>query len=166
MPQSLIHRTLVLLKPDAVQRCIVGNITTRFENAGLKIVGMKMLWADDEFFKKHYFDVEERHGPKVFKINTDYLTSGPVIAFCLEGINAIAQVRKMAGKTNPFQAEVGTIRGDFCHMTMEYANSQGKFLSNLIHSSANAEEAKMELSLWFNEDDFHSYDVAHEGHTQ
>jgi nucleoside-diphosphate kinase len=162
----MIQRTLIFMKPDALKRALVGRILQRFEDVGLKIIASKMIWADEERAKKHYFDVAQRHGEKVFKINSDYLTSGPVIAFCLEGVNAIAQVRKMVGKTNPEEAPPGTIRGDFCHMTMAYSNGEEKFLSNLVHSSANQEEAEMELKLWFNEDELYSYDVVHEAHTQ
>ncbi len=162
----MIQRTLIFMKPDAVKRALVGKILQRFEDVGLKIIASKMVWADKELAKKHYYDVAERHSEKVFQINSDYLISGPVIAFCLEGVNAIAQVRKMVGKTNPAEAVPGTIRGDFCHISMAYANKKEKFLANLVHSSANPEEAEMELNLWFNEDELHSYNVAHEAFTQ
>jgi len=162
----MIEKTLILMKPDAVKRSLVGRILQRFEDVGLKIIASKMVWANEELAKKHYFDVAERHGDKVFKINTDYLTSGPVIAFCLEGVNAIAIVRKLVGKTNPLESPVGTIRGDLCHVSMDYVNSKERFLPNLVHSSANPDEAKREIALWFDEEELHSYSVVHEVITQ
>ena len=86
----MIQRTFVMIKPDGVERCFVGDVITRFEKVGLKIVGMKMVWVDEDFAGKHYFDVEERHGEKVFKGLVGYLTRGPVIAMVLEGVESIA----------------------------------------------------------------------------
>src|SRR3989338_2870639 len=96
-PESRIERTLVIVKADGVQRQIIGKIIQRFEDVGLKIVGMKMRWVDKAFAKKHYFDVEERKGPRVLRDVVKYLTEGPVIAIVLEGIDAIELVRKMVG---------------------------------------------------------------------
>ncbi|MEM4397784.1 MAG: nucleoside-diphosphate kinase [Candidatus Woesearchaeota archaeon] len=161
MPQKLIERTLVLLKPDAVQRGIIGNIITRFENVGLKIVGMKMIWIDENFSKKHYSD----HVNKPFyKPLENFITEGPVIAIVLEGIHAVELVRKMVGSTEPKKAQPGTIRGDFAHHSYEYADKKGIAIKNLIHASDTIENAKKEVSLWFNDDELHTYKTVHEIH--
>ncbi|MEM3374415.1 MAG: nucleoside-diphosphate kinase [Candidatus Woesearchaeota archaeon] len=161
MPQSLIERTLVLLKPDAVQRGIIGNIITRFENAGLKIVGMKMVWVDEDFSKKHY---SEHINKPFYKPLEAFITEGPVIAMVLEGIHAVEVVRKMVGSTEPRKALPGTIRGDFAHHSYEYADKKGIAIKNLIHASDTIENAKKEISLWFNDDELHSYKTVHEIH--
>ncbi len=160
----LIERTLVLLKPDAVQRGIVGQIITRFENAGLKIVGMKMVWANGDLAKKHYFDVAERHSEKILMALVKYLKEGPIIAMAVEGVSAISFVRKMAGSTYPNQAIPGSIRGDFAHISKDYANANDKKVGNLVHSSANSEEAKYEVELWFKPEELHTYKTVHEVH--
>ncbi len=161
MPESLIQRTLVLLKPDAVQRGIMGNIITRFENAGLKVVGMKMMWVDDEFSKKHY----SAHVNKPFyKGLEDFITFGPVIAMVIEGIEAIETVRKMVGSTEPKKAMPGTIRGDFAHHSYAYADKKGIAIKNLIHASDSLESAKREIELWFKEKELHTYKTVHELH--
>ena len=92
-PKSEMQRTLVLIKADGVQRQIAGKILARFEDVGLKIVGMKMRWVDEKFASRHYFDVTERHGEKVFKDLLKYLTEGPVISMVLEGIDAVEQAQ-------------------------------------------------------------------------
>lgn len=158
----MIERTLVVIKPDGVKRGLVGEIIRRIERTGLKILGMKMIWADKNFAKKHYFDVEERHGKTVFESLVGYLTEGPVIAICFEGISAISLVRKIVGATYPNEANPGTIRGDFCHMSKEYANKNKKRVGNLIHASANAKEAKTEIALWFSVDGIHTYKTSHQ----
>jgi len=160
----MIQKTLVLLKPDAVQRCFVGKIIERFENVGLKIVGMKMIWIDKDHGKKHYFDVEERHGKKVLNSLVDYLTEGPVIAMVLEGVSAVDNVRKIVGSTYPNEAMPGTIRGDFSHISKNYANANDKKVSNLIHASAKPEEAEYEIKLWFKPEEIHTYKTVHEIH--
>jgi len=153
----MIERTLVLIKPDGVQRGIVGEIISRIEKVGLKILAMKMIWMDKNFTKKHYFDIEDRHGKKILNDLISYLTEGPVIAICFEGVNAVDIVRKLVGPTIPAEALPGTIRGDFCHVTRAYANKHGKAIENLIHTSAKRKEAEYELKLWFSVDELHSY---------
>jgi nucleoside-diphosphate kinase len=155
----MIERTLVLLKPDAVQRCVSGEILSRFERAGLKVVGMKMVWCTPEMAKKHY----KAHVSKPFYPGLEgTITEGPVIAIALEGIKAVENVRKMVGPTEPFKAPPGTIRGDYAHITMEAANARGKAVRNLVHASGNLEEAKEELALWFRNEDLHTYKTVHE----
>ncbi len=162
----MIEKTLVLLKSDAVMRGFMGRIIQRFEDVGLKIVAAKMVWVNKDFAAKHYFDVKERHGQKVFDSLIDYLTEGPVMALCLEGVQAIKVVRKLVGNTYPAEALPGTIRGDFSHISKVYANKHNKKVGNLIHASANEKDAEYEINLWFTKDEMHSYKTVHEIHTQ
>lgn len=161
----MIERTLVLLKPDAVKRGLLGRIISRFEDVGFKMVGAKMVWIDREFGQKHYFDVAERRGEKVLDVLLTFMTQGPVWALCLEGINAVENVRKMVGSTEPKQALPGTIRGDFTHVSFAHADKEGKAIENLIHASGNSEEARQEIALWFKPSELHSYKTAYEIHT-
>jgi nucleoside-diphosphate kinase len=164
-PKSpIVQRSLVLLKPDAVQRGLMGRIIQRFEDAGLKVVGAKMVWIDKDFGKKHYFDIAERRGQKVLDVLLDFMTAGPVMALCLEGINAVENVRKIVGSTEPKSALPGTIRGDFAHHTYESADGKDSAIRNLIHASGNYEEALYEVKLWFPDEELHSYTTVHEVH--
>ncbi len=162
----MIQQTLVLLKPDAVMRGVMGRILQRFEDVGLKVVGSKMTWINEEFAEKHYFDVKERHGARILKELTAYLTEGPIQAFVLEGVESVAVVRKLVGSTYPNESLPGTIRGDFSHISKSYANKNKKKVGNLVHASANIKEAKQEIELWFTKEELHSYSVVHEAHTQ
>ena len=161
----MIERSLVLLKPDAVKRALMGQVISRIENAGYKIIGAKMVWIDEEFGKKHYSDLGERRGEKVLKVMLEYATSGPVFAICIEGINTVEGIRKMVGGTEPKTAAPGTIRGDFSHVSFAHADRQDKAVENLIHASGNIEEAKVEIALWFKDEELHSYKTVHEAHT-
>ena len=162
---ELLERTLVLLKPDAVQRCLMGRVLQRFEDAGIKVVGMKMVWVDEGHAKKHYTeDIAVRRGEKVRKLMVDMLASGPVVAICLEGINAIENVRKMVGATEPKSAAPGTIRGDFAHISYVYADAKGLGVKNLIHASSSADDARSEVALWFTPAELHSYRSVHDAH--
>ena len=161
MPETLIERTLILLKPDAVQRSIVGNIITRFENAGLKMVGMKMVWINEEFSKKHYSDHVEKG---FYQSLENFIVEGPIIALAVEGIKAIEIVRKMVGATEPKSALPGTIRGDFAHHAYEYADKKGIAIKNLIHASDSKENAEKEIGLWFTPNELHTYRTVHELH--
>lgn len=158
---SGVERTLVLFKPDAVQRSVVGEILSRFERVGLKIVGMKMVWADKDFSKKHY---AEHVAKPFYKGLEDVITAGPVVALVLEGIEAIALVRKMVGSTEPKSSAPGTIRGDYAHVSYGYADAKGIGIKNLIHASANADDAKKEVALWFTAAELHGYATVHDKH--
>ena len=163
----MIERTLILLKPDAVKRGLMGKIITRFEDAGFKIVAAKMAWADANFARKHYDDigtVGKRRGEKVLKNMLNVLSSGPVLALCLEGINAVENLRKMVGATEPKAAAPGTIRGDFAHVSFAHADEHQKAVENVIHASGSSEEAKLEIVLWFKTEELHSYKTVHEIH--
>jgi len=156
-----MERTFVIIKPDAVQRQLTGKIIQRFEDVGLKIVAMKMKWMDKDFSKQHY----SAHVEKGFyKGLEEFMTEGPVIAFVLEGIHAIELVRKMVGSTEPKQATPGTIRGDFSHHSYAYADEKGIAIKNVIHASGDANDAKAEIALWFDESEVHSYKTVHEKH--
>lgn len=165
MRKDHIERSLVVIKSDGLKRGLVGKIIGRFEDAGLKIVAMKMKQVDLEFAKKHYReDIAERYGEHAREIIMKYLISAPVIAIALEGISAIEIIRKMVGSTVPKDAAPGTIRGDFQHMTREYAADPDvdMVVKNLIHASGNREDAAIELPLWFSKDDFFEYQTVNE----
>ncbi|MFJ8980156.1 nucleoside-diphosphate kinase [Streptomyces sp. NPDC102282] len=160
MPQEqsqTVERTLVLLKPDALVRGFGGKVITRFEEAALKIVGVKMKQMDAEFTRRHYFDLEERLGKEVYDFTSAFMQQGPVIALVLEGFDAIATVRKLVGSTYPNEAPAGTIRGDFSHYGKAASVASGKAVANLVHASGNKEEAKQEVELWFDKDELHDY---------
>ena len=161
----MIERTLVLLKPDAVQRGVMGRILMRFEDAGLKIVGMKMEWADKKFALKHYTeDLAKRAGSHVREMIAEFLTTGPVLALVIEGVNAIENVRKLVGATEPKAAAPGTIRGDFSHMSYGYADAKKVPVKNLVHASSSKEDSAAEIKLWFSQKELHSYKSVHDVH--
>lgn len=154
----MIERSLVLVKPDGVKRALIGEIIKRFEQRGLRIAGMKLIHIDKEFAKKHYTeDIAKRRGEKVRNWLLDYITEGPVVALCLEGVNAVELVRKIAGPTEPKEAVPGTIRGDFAHVSYSYADRNKKPIKNLIHASGSKEEAEAEVGLWFSESELFDY---------
>ena len=157
----MIQRSLVIIKPDGVERGLVGEIIRRFENAGLKIVGMKMVWVDKKFAEEHY----KAHRKKpFFKELVEFITEGPVVAFVVEGVHAVNNVRRLVGDTSPYKASPGTIRGDFAHMSMEYASKKGLGGKNVIHASGSKKEADAEIKLWFNKEELHSYKRVDEKH--
>ncbi len=139
-----MEKTFIILKPDAVQRQLVGQIITRFEQHGLKIVAMKFLQVPLSLAEEHYAVHKER---PFFKSLIEYITASPVVALVLEGPNAIQMARNIVGATNPLDAAPGTIRGDF---GMEIGR-------NLIHASDGADTAKAEIALWFGEENLVTY---------
>lgn len=164
-----MERTLVILKPDAIQRGLVGEVITRFERAGLKIVGMKMVQPDPEHYHKHYEEISKlisRTSQEVFDLNLDFMMLGPVIVFVLEGMGAVALVRKMVGVTQPSEAAPGTIRGDYSHISFDHANTANTSIPNIVHASGDVNEAKLEVKLWFNDDELFGYQTANEHYTQ
>lgn len=140
----MTERTLVLVKPDGVQRLLAGRIITRFEERGLKIVGLKLVHADRALAEHHY---DAHKARPFFKGLVDFMTSSPLVAMALEGPNAIALVRAMVGATRPNEAAAGTIRGDYAMETAQ----------NLVHASDGPETAAAELALWFRADELVSY---------
>lgn len=162
-----IQRTLILLKPDALHRQVCGEIITRIERAGLKIVGWKMVHSDKERALKHYTeDITERRGQHVRDVLVDMLLSSPVVAMCVEGISAMEIMRKLCGATQPLEAASGTIRGDYSHVSYKHADANDLVIYNLIHASTSLEEAESEINVWFTKDELFDYETVHERFTQ
>lgn len=167
--EGLIQRSLVVLKPDTVQRGIIGEILQRFERVGLKIVGMKMVMPGEELYYRHYEDIGQmitRRGEQAFRYNVKYMMSGPVIAMVLEGVEAVPLVRKIVGPTEPKSAEMGTIRGDYSHMSFGYSDAKGIGVPNLVHASGSVSEAEREIALWFKDDELYDYSDLNEKFTR
>lgn len=163
--QKMIERTLVLVKPDGVERGLIGECIKRFEQRGFKIVGMKMVWTDKDHAMKHYTeDIAKRNGEHVRDYLLEFITSGPVVAMVIEGVNAIENVRKIVGSTEPKAALPGTIRGDFTHVSYGYADDKKIVIKNLIHASSDKEDSDSEIPLWFNDNELHTYDTTHDKH--
>jgi nucleoside-diphosphate kinase len=164
-----MEQTLIILKPDALQRGIVGEILARFEHVGLKMVAARMLAPDNEHYYHHYETIGKmvsRRGQAAFDVTLAMMQTGPVLAIVLEGIEAVSQVRKMVGATEPKAALPGTIRGDFAHVSFVHANSNGLAIANLIHASGDIEDAKQEIAHWFKPEEIFAYTVTHEKFTQ
>jgi len=132
----MLERTFVAIKPDGVERKLVGKILERFENKGYKIIAMKLMNVSKETATKHY---EEHFGKPFYERLISYITSGPIVAMVLEGHNVVAGARHLMGKTNPDEAELGTIRADFAQQ-MEY---------NVVHGSDSLKSAEREISIFF-----------------
>lgn len=159
----MIQRTLVLIKPDGVRRSLVGEVISRFEKIGLKLIGLKMQIVDEDFAKKHYTDdISIRRGEQVRKNLIKYVQEGPVVAMVLEGIEAVETVRKIVGDTEPKKALPGTIRGDYCHVSYGYADKKEMAIKNIIHASGNQKDADYEVKLWFSDSELHDYKLNHE----
>jgi len=144
-----VERTLVLLKPDAVQRRLVGRIISRFEDKGLKIVGMKLMQVTQELAERHY--AEHREKP-FFSELVSFITSSPIVAMVVEGPGAISEVRRLMGKTDPREAAPGTIRGDYGLSITQ----------NLVHGSDSPESAAREIPIFFSEGEIFDYSMADE----
>ncbi|OYT32022.1 nucleoside-diphosphate kinase [Candidatus Woesearchaeota archaeon] len=178
----MIERTLVLLKPDAVQRSIIGEIIHRFERTGLKIIGMKMVHATEEQAGKHYTNddawlnsvgekmiksyakkgIEIKETPKeigqrIRRMLMDFITMSPAVAICIEGHAAVEKVRTIVGSTAPLNAMPGTIRGDFAFDSYGLADKLGRPIQNLIHASDSKKEAEREIKIWFKEEELFPY---------
>ena len=167
--KDLVERSLVVLKPDSIQRGIVGEIITRFERVGLKIVGLKMVMPDEDHYRAHYEEIGQmitRRGEQAFRYNLNYMMTGPVIAMVLEGVEAVPLVRKIVGPTEPKSAEMGTIRGDYSHMSFGYSDAKGMGVPNLVHASGSKEEAKKEIALWFDPEELYDYSDLNEKFTR
>jgi len=169
MSSNSVQQTLVLFKPDTVQRGFVGEILSRFERVGLKIVATKMIAPDEAHYYKHYEDIGKmvtRRGEQAFNVTLKMMTEGPVIAMVFEGVEAVALVRKLVGPTEPKSAQPGTIRGDYSHMSFGYADTAEKGIPNLIHASGDEEEAAQEIAHWFGDAEIYHYESAHEKFTR
>ncbi len=154
----MIQRTLVLLKPDALDRGICGDVIHRFERVGAKIVGLKLLVSELETARRHYTDdLAKRRGEKIRDLMIQMLMSGPIVAICLEGVEIIEVVRKMVGATEPKAAAPGTIRGDFAHVSYSHADEKAIGVFNLIHASSSPEDAQAEIGVWFKPEELVKY---------
>jgi len=177
------ERTLVIIKPDAIQRSLVGEILSRYEQVGLKIVAMKMMMGTAELIEKHYtLDPDWRRitGEKTIKGYKDkgltpptedplevtsillgrlktYMTSGPIIAMVLEGAHAVAIVRKLTGGTEPLTSDVGTIRGDYVLDSYQMTDADKRSVRNLVHASGSVKEAENEIKHWFKKEELLHY---------
>lgn len=181
----LYEKSLVLLKPDCIQRGLIGEIITRFERKGLKILALKMVLPTEEMAAKHYFwSDEEKHktgmrtvsayAEKGIKLEKDpikiaedvqrrlinFLTAGPIVAMVIGGAHAIDGVRKLVGKGNPLQADVGTIRADYTIESYLLADEVDRAARNLIHASDSTHEAQREVEVWFKESELIDYELA------
>ncbi|MBI2674964.1 MAG: nucleoside-diphosphate kinase [Candidatus Aenigmarchaeota archaeon] len=168
-----IERTLVVVKPDGVERSLIGEIISRYERQGLKIKALKLFRADESLVKRHYPDglakiigeksvkagskIEnpEAHGKKILEQLRKFISSENVIAMVLEGENAIQRVRDITGYTDPAAAEKGTIRGDLGADSIAKANVEMRPVKNLVHASGTVEEAEKEIGLWFRKDEIY-----------
>ncbi len=182
------ERTLVIVKPDGVQRSLIGEIIQRYERTGLKLLGMKMTIPQASTIEKHYtvnpdwlYNVGTKSieayrkkgitppsenpidiGKATLERLKSYMTSGPVICMCWEGMNAVGVVRKITGGTEPLTSDVGTIRGDLTIDSYDIADTTGRSVRNLIHASGNKEEAEAEINLWFNKEELVKYRLFNE----
>lgn len=179
------ERTLVIIKPDGVQRSLIGEIIKRYERTGLKLLAIKMIIPTEEMGVKHYYEVggdawveevgrkarasyekkglespyktNKENGEAVMRSNAKYLSSGPVVAMIWQGNQAVQLVRKITGGTEPLTSDVGTIRGDFTLDSYAIADTDGRSVRNLIHASGNTEEAEKEISIWFDKKELLKY---------
>lgn len=182
------EKTLVVIKPDGIQRTLVGEIIKRYERMGLKLVGIKLMTPDEEFIEKHYtLDPNWRmeNGKKTIEsykkkgltppsedpleVNAatlerlkKYISSGPVVAMIWQGMNSIEIVRKVTGGTEPLTSDVGTIRGDYVIDSYQVSDNDGRSIRNLIHASGSVEEAEMEINHWFDEKEIVDYRLIQE----
>lgn len=179
------ERTLVLIKPDAMQRSLIGEIIKRYERIGLKLVALKMLVATPGHIEKHYtLDPEWRRitGEKTIKGYLDkgqkppyddplriteivlknlmkFMTSGPLIAMIWQGAHAVKIVRKLTGSTEPLSSDVGSIRGDFVLDSYQMSDVDNRAIRNLVHASGTVEEAEMEIAHWFEKNEIINYNL-------
>lgn len=177
------EQTLVLIKPDGVQRALIGEVVRRIERTGLKLVGLKMLVSSEEHAKKHYmlepawlknvgeksiaayeaqgknppYDDPLEAGKVILEKLVKYIKSGPVIAMVWQGAHAVSVVRKIVGGTEPRTSDVGTIRGDFVIDSYELADIDERSVRNLVHASGTPEEADMEIKHWFEKEEIIAY---------
>ncbi len=179
------EKSLVIIKPDGVQRSLIGEIIKRYERVGLKLIAMKMVQATEEMATNHYYQVGgdkwieevgrkaaaayekkgekspyktyEENGWAILKANAKYLSAGPVIAMIWEGAGAVELIRKLTGATAPLFADIGTIRGDFTLDSYSLADTDRRSIRNLIHASGTVEEAEVEMNIWFDKKEIIDY---------
>lgn len=183
------ERTLVIIKPDGIQRNLIGEIIQRYERVGLKLVAAKMLVANEDMIEKHYtLDPEWRQitGEKTIKGYIDkgltppitdtlkiteillkklksYISSGPILVMVWEGAHAVSIVRKITGGTEPLKSDIGTIRGDYVHDSYQLSDNDNRPIRNLVHASGSVKEAQDEIKHWFSENEIIDYTLLREG---
>jgi len=182
------ERTLVIIKPDGIQRGLVGEVIGRFERVGLKLVAMKMMMATPELVEKHYtldpawrrvtgektiksYESKGIKPPsndpleitaKILKNLVVYMTAGPIVAFVLEGAHSVQIVRKLVGSTEPLSSGVGTIRGDFVLDSYQMSDGDARAVRNVVHASGSVKEASDEIAHWFKSAELMNYKTVHE----
>jgi nucleoside-diphosphate kinase len=188
MAHPKTEQTLVIIKPDGIQRSLVGEIIKRYEQVGLKLTALKMFVPTEEMVEKHYLldpgwklavgqkaiDSYEKKGQeppskdplevgdRVIAGLKKYLTAGPVVAMVWEGAHAVEIIRKITGGTEPRSSDVGTIRGDYVLDSYQMADSDSRAIRNLLHASGSPEEAKNEIDLWFSSEEIARYAIVQE----
>lgn len=189
-PKKGMHseRTLIVIKPDGIQRSLIGEIIKRYERVGLKLVATKLIVPDEELIKNHYCSdpdwfrrageksiegakragIEPMHhdpifiGKKILDTLCHYMTSGPVLAMVWQGAHAVSIVRKLTGGTEPLSSDVGTIRGDFVLDSYALSNPIGRSVRNLVHASGTVQEAEKEIAMWFDQKEIVDYRLVQE----
>ncbi len=177
------ERTLVLIKPDGIQRSLVGEVIKRYERTGLKLIALKFFIPTPELIRRHYLIIDswlesvgkktmdsyikkglkppfkdpKKGGKWVLKKLEKFLSAGPVVVMIWQGNEAVGIVRKITGSTEPLISDVGTIRGDLTIDSYQLADTDGRAIRNLIHASASPEEAKKEIKIWFKENEILKY---------
>lgn len=147
------ERTFVAIKPDGVQRGLIGEIIGRLERVGLKLVGIKLVLPTEEMIGMHYAKMKDPILGHLKKL----MTSGPIVAMAWEGAHAVGVVRKLIGSTEPLGSDVGTIRGDYTIDSYQLADADGRAVRNIVHASGNVEEANAEVELWFKPEELSRY---------
>jgi nucleoside-diphosphate kinase len=183
------ERTLVIIKPDGVQRTLIGEIIKRYECAGFKLVGLKLVVPTSEQATNHYmvggeewllsvgtkaaaayekkglkspFETPRENGMAILQTNAKYMSSGPVIAMIWQGAHIVEVIRKLTGGTEPRSSDVGSIRGDYVHDSYMMADADNRSIRNLIHASGAPDEANKEIPIWFNENEIFNYRLINE----
>jgi len=183
------EQTLVIIKPDGVQRSLIGEIVKRYEQVGFKLVALKLVVPTSEQATKHYmvggeewletvgqkaaaayekkglkapYATARENGVAILETNAKYMSSGPVIAMVWQGAHVVEVIRKLTGGTEPRSSDVGSIRGDFVHDSYMMADADSRSIRNLIHASGNPEEAAKEIPIWFEEKDLFNYRLINE----
>ncbi|HMP67510.1 MAG TPA: nucleoside-diphosphate kinase [Candidatus Paceibacterota bacterium] len=182
------EKTLVIIKPDGIQRSLIGEIISRMERVGLKLVALKMFVPNKELIEKHYTLEDNwiekvgkktieaykskglppkdsdpiKAGERVLEVLMKYMTFGPIIAMVWQGGHAVQITRKLVGGTEPLTSDIGTLRGDFVLDSYQIADIGGRAIRNLIHASSSVEEAEKEIDLWFSKDEILNYRLVQE----
>lgn len=188
MHKIQFERTLVVIKPDGVQRSLIGEIIKRLERSGLKLIGLKFIVPSAQFIEEHYTldknwlrnvgvksieglkekgitpktEDPEEAGRVVLDSLKKYMVSGPVVVMVWQGANAVKVVRKIVGSTEPLSSDVGTIRGDFVLDSYNFADADGRSVRNLVHASGSVGEAEMEINHWFKNEELVNYRLVQE----